>query len=171
MASSDEESAKVDTSTEKQVTFTAAQRIAELNDIDQSLATLLSAAAEAVGILANTGTEGTSSSTPEDQEHRFQEASQTYFATLSSIEVGLKRQVYALEEAGLIQPGEERDTRKGRVVTKRHEEVTDGLFDSSWLNAMADNGVQQRYKRQLLDEAKEFLSDEKAGTGATKDSG
>lgn len=149
-----------------QTAFTPAQRVAELNEIDRSLTTLLASASEAVGVLANARNGNAIASKYEAQEKIFQRASSTYFATLSSIEVGLKRQVYALEEAGLIQPGEERDAKKGKAVLERP--VTGagvGQLDSSWLNAMANNGVQDGLQREILKEAKEFLSAAKGGNG------
>ena len=149
--------------------LTPAQRIAELNDIDQSLATLLMSASEAIGVLANKRNDAARTSTYGAQEAKFQESSRTYFATLSSIEVGLKRQVYALEEAGLIQPGEERDNKKARaIIDRRDDGGGHGPLDSSWLNARADNGVQDGLERQILAEAKQFLATEKNKAGSNR---
>ena len=37
-----------------------------------------------------------------------------------------------------------------------------GPLDPSWLNAMADNGVEEGLKKELLEEVKTFLADSKA---------
>ena len=156
-------------------TFTPAQRIAELNEIDQSISTLLSAASDAISILSNSP-----SSEAQEQALRnpslarsaFTDAASTYFSTLSSIEVRLRRQVYALEEAKLIKPGDENDARKGRKFggdtgTTR---VGGGPLDPSWLNARASDKVETEMKRELLAQAKTFVeqSERNADKGQTK---
>jgi hypothetical protein len=152
--------------------FDPADRIAELNQIDQSISTLLSAASDAIGILSN-------SPSSETQEHAlrnsssarsaFSEAASTYFSTLSSIEVRLRRQVYALEEAELIKPGDEKDTRRGRALggDSGTTRVGGGLLDPSWLNARASDSVGAGMKKELLGRAREFvqrLNEEEAAT-------
>ena len=88
--------------TSSTISFTPAQRIAELNEIDHSISTLLSAASEAIGILSNSSnpeTAGNGLRNSSTARTAFTNAASTYFSTLSSIEVRLRRQVYALEEA------------------------------------------------------------------------
>lgn len=139
-------------------TPTPAQRIAELNAIDRSVSGLLEAASEAVGILANKRDEKTPFATLEAQQARFAKAADTYFSTLSSIEVGLRRQVYALEEAGLVQEGQEKDARRAKSSEGGFETATGGgPLDPSWLNARADKGIEYKLERELVDQAKEFL--------------
>jgi len=142
--------------------FPPATRIAELNEIDGSITTLLAAASDAIAILSN-------QPSSEAQERALQNASsarsaltaatETYFSTLSSIEVGLRRQVYALEEANLIRPGDDRDTRRGRALGSDSgiTKVGGGPLDPSWLNARASDKVGAGMKRELLAQARAFV--------------
>ena len=139
--------------------FAPSDRIAELNDIDQSISDLLASAAEAVGILSNSTQNVTPSpKTLTAAQTRFTRASSAYFSTLSAIEVRLRRQVYALEEAGLIAPGDEKDEKAGRAIgSGTLGRSGGGPLDPSWLNARADNGVDFALQRELVDQAKDFL--------------
>ncbi|OCT45701.1 hypothetical protein CLCR_01734 [Cladophialophora carrionii] len=142
--------------------FTPATRIAELNDIDRSVSTLLSAASDAIAILSNA---------PSSEKHEaalrnatsaraaFSTAAETYFSTLSSIEVRLRRQVYALEEAELIRPGDEKDARRGRAPGGDNNlvRVGGGPLDPSWLNARASDTVGVGMKKELLAQAREWV--------------
>ena len=143
-------------------TFTPATRLAELNDIDRSVSTLLSAAADAVAILSN------SCVAPKDENSlrnttsaraAFSTAAETYFSTLSSIEVRLRRQVYALEEAELVKAGDERDARRGRALGGNAglARVGGGPLDPSWLNARASDQVGTGMKRELLAQARGWI--------------
>jgi len=147
-------------------TFTPAARIAELNDIDRSISTLLSAASDAIAILSNqASTEKHEAALRSSASARaaFSDAAETYFSTLSSIEVRLRRQVYALEEADLIKPGDDKDAQKGRKLggDSGLTRVGGGPLDPSWLNARASNGIAAGMKKELLLHAREFV--ERAG--------
>ncbi|KAJ9617740.1 uncharacterized protein PV06_01666 [Exophiala oligosperma] len=149
--------------------FSPADRIAELNEIDTSIATLLSAASEAIGILSNQPTseaQAKALQNPEAARSAFTTAADTYFSTLSSIEVRLRRQVYALEEANLIRPGDERDSRRGRAIggDSSLTKVGGGPLDPSWLNARASDKVGAGMKRELLSRAREFVERADQGT-------
>ncbi|ETN44648.1 uncharacterized protein HMPREF1541_10318 [Cyphellophora europaea CBS 101466] len=138
--------------------FTAAQRIAELNEIDQSVSGLLASAAEAIGVLANKRDENTPFATFEAQQDKFARAADAYFSALSFIEVRLKRQVYALEEAGLIQEGQDKDAKRAKTNEGGFDPANGGgPLDPSWLNARADDSVEFKMERELLDQAKSFL--------------
>ncbi|EXJ93543.1 hypothetical protein A1O1_01935 [Capronia coronata CBS 617.96] len=142
--------------------FTPASRIAELNQIDQSISTLLSAASDAVSILSNTPASETLRQdlrTAESARSAFTAAAEAYFSNLSSIEVRLRRQVYALEEAELIRPGNERDTRRGRTLGGDSElpRVGGGPLDPSWLNARATDKVGASMRQELLAQARDFV--------------
>jgi hypothetical protein len=145
-------------------TYTPSGRIAELNDIDKSVSELLSSAAEAVGLLSNS----TQNVTPVPKtlaaaQARFTKASSTYFSTLSAIEVRLRRQVYALEEAGLIEEGTEKDAKAGRSLGSTDvARRGGGALDPSWLNARADTSVELKMRKELLERQKQFLERMKA---------
>lgn len=139
--------------------FTPSDHIAELNGIDKSISDLLSSASEAIGILSNDAEVVPSAPrTLASAQARFTQASSTYFATLSDIEVRLRRQVYALEEAGLIEPGEEKDAKAGRALgASSTGRGGVGPLDPSWLNARADNGVDFAMRKGLVSQTKDFL--------------
>ncbi|KAL2415360.1 hypothetical protein ABEF91_005093 [Exophiala dermatitidis] len=144
------------------LSFTPATRIAELNEIDQSISTLLSAAADAVGILSG-ARPSQSQEKPlgdiESARSAFTAAAETYFSTLSSVEVRLRRQVYALEEANLIRPGTDRDARRGRALggDSGLNKAGGGPLDPSWLNARATDKVGLKKKQELLAQARDFI--------------
>lgn len=74
----------------------------------------------------------------------------------------LRRQVYALEEAGLIPVGDERDTRRGRTLNDEDGAVRrggGGPLDPSWLNARASEGVEVGMRRDVLERGKELLAE------------
>ncbi|EXJ91568.1 hypothetical protein A1O3_00116 [Capronia epimyces CBS 606.96] len=142
--------------------LTPANRIAELNQIDHSISTLLSAASDAVGILSNSPTSEAQRNelkTLESARSAFTAAAEIYFSTLSSIEVRLRRQVYALEEAELIRPGNDRDAKRGRALggDSGLTRVGGGPLDPSWLNARATDKVGTSMRRELLAQAREFV--------------
>ncbi|KIW68186.1 hypothetical protein PV04_04147 [Phialophora macrospora] len=143
--------------------LTPAARIAELNDIDRSVSTLLSAASDAIAILSNSPStkkkQDSALRNAESARAAFSTAAETYFSTLSSIEVRLRRQVYALEEAGLIRPGDEKDARRGRAAGGDNNlaRVGGGPLDPSWLNARASDKVGVGMKKELLAQAREWV--------------
>jgi len=144
------------------ITLTPAERIADLNEIDQSISILLKAASDAVEILSNSPSPDSSVNTVRSSSAArtaFTNAASTYFSTLSSIEVRLRRQVYALEEAELIRPGDEADARKGRKFTgdTGTSRVGGGPLDPSWLNARASSKVAESMKQELLSRSRDFV--------------
>ena len=78
----------------------------------------------------------------------------------------LRRQAYALEEAGLIAAGTERDAKRGRAVADDNQKVTGGgPLDTSWLNAQASKTVERGMDRQIWTQAREIA--EKIEIGKT----
>lgn len=62
----------------------------------------------------------------------------------------LRRQVYALEEAGLIALGEGRDTKSGQTLgTDERGAIAGGPLDVSWLNARASDAVGKSMEKEL----------------------
>ncbi|KAI5307672.1 hypothetical protein KEM55_007704 [Ascosphaera atra] len=85
--------------------FTAAERIQQLNEIDKDVTKLLSSASSAIGTLTKASPSDKDASTPDTLENRkaaFTSATSEYLALLSSVDVRLRRQVYALEEASIV---------------------------------------------------------------------
>ncbi|KAL9055368.1 MAG: hypothetical protein Q9162_003565 [Coniocarpon cinnabarinum] len=78
----------------------------------------------------------------------FSEHNRTYLHTLQGIQARLRRQAYALEEAGIV-------AAKG-AKTSRDQIGTVGGFDVGWLNSRRDE-VGWRKEGELWREAKEML--------------
>ncbi len=117
------------------------------------MASLLQSAGAAIQVLANAAPESTSTSPSSlsAQQDAFAQHTSTYFSALSSIEVRLRRQVYALEEAGLIAPDVDRDTKRGQILgsEERGAVIAGGPLDVSWLNARASNAVEKQREKEL----------------------
>ncbi|KAI9681463.1 MAG: hypothetical protein M1817_002747 [Caeruleum heppii] len=85
------------------VTFTSSERIKQLNDIDKDITTLLRSAGEAIRALTTSPTtQEPSTSSLSSHKTAFTASTASYFRLLSSIDVRLRRQIYALEEAAII---------------------------------------------------------------------
>ena len=132
-------------------------------------ASLLRSAGQAIQVLANLPSAESTQPTLESQKAAFVEHSSSYFDTLSSIEVRLRRQVYALEEAGLVAPGEERDAKRGRAFGSEevHRAVGGGPLDSSWLNARVNKSVEEGMERELWSRARALAEKTQQGRAGT----
>ncbi|KMU78131.1 hypothetical protein CISG_06972 [Coccidioides immitis RMSCC 3703] len=134
--------------------FSAADRIEQLNEIDRDATKLLRAAGFAVQALTNIplsngGTKDShspsSKSALEAHQEAFKAASSQYFALLSSIDVRLRRQVYALEEASIIRPETTTKTAEGSGTAAFNP------LETSWLNIPANTTsgrIKKRSSRQ-----------------------
>ncbi|WEW58777.1 hypothetical protein PRK78_004245 [Emydomyces testavorans] len=165
--------------------FSAADRIQQLNEIDQDVAKLLRAAGLAIQALTNTPlpTDNTlqdpsfrpGMSALESHKAAFKAASSQYFALLSSIDVRLRRQVYALEEASVVRP---------ESAVKTGEGVGAGAFnplETSWLNTRKDTVGKDKeaelwadakaYAMKLRSMGADSLSGTQNGGGDTKNMG
>ncbi|KAJ6037392.1 hypothetical protein N7540_001671 [Penicillium herquei] len=146
------------------VTFSSADRIRQLNDIDQDVAKLINSAGLAIQALSNASPD--SSSTTHDgslQAHKtqFKEATAQYFALLSSIDVRLRRQVYALEEASVLGPDSNSRTGEttGAGTTGTGGPGSGGAanpLDISWLNSRKDT-VGKDKEAELWASARRFV--------------
>ncbi|KAL4967960.1 mediator of RNA polymerase II transcription subunit 11 [Aspergillus stella-maris] len=141
--------------------FTSADRIRQLNDIDKDVAKLIHSAGLAIQALTNaklpnTNTNSstassTASNTLDSHKTHFKEATSQYFALLSSIDVRLRRQVYALEEASILAPDSVAPTRGGEGSGG-----ASGTLDVSWLNSRKDT-VGKEKEAELWRAAREFV--------------
>ncbi|CAK7207764.1 hypothetical protein SEUCBS139899_010577 [Sporothrix eucalyptigena] len=104
--------------------FTLAERFQQLAEIDNPLST----PADTAGAnLANTDTEA--------QVAVFKEAMDSFLTTLHSVDVRLKRQIWGLEEAGIISLKES----KASGVSLEPNGVGDiGNLDVGWLNSRSN---------------------------------
>ncbi|KAJ5807909.1 hypothetical protein N7474_009178 [Penicillium riverlandense] len=138
-----------------QPTFTSADRIRQLNEVDKDVAELIHSAGLAIQALTNAEPDASNPSAAvpdgslESHKTQFKEATARYFALLSSIDVRLRRQVYALEEADVLAPepaaragdttsaGAGAGTGVGATATATGDGEGDPL-DISWLNSRKD---------------------------------
>ncbi|KAJ5245845.1 hypothetical protein N7468_000828 [Penicillium chermesinum] len=144
--------------------LSSADRIRQLNDIDQDVAKLIHSAGIAIQALTN--------ARPEDSAHdgslqshktQFKQATEQYFALLSSIDVRLRRQVYALEEATVLAP--ETASRTGDTVgasggagagPAAASGTAANPLDVSWLNSRKDT-VGKDKEAELWAGARQFM--------------
>lgn len=140
------------------VEVTPEERINELNDIDQDVSKMLRSVSAAIGVLGENN-QHTRNPTLEDAQDEFKTHADSFYATLASIAVRLRRQAYALEEAGLIEEGTRLDAQRATSMiedTSRRGDG-DGMLDSSWLNARAKDTTGKALRAETISQLKEFL--------------
>ncbi|PYI00002.1 hypothetical protein BO71DRAFT_437113 [Aspergillus ellipticus CBS 707.79] len=143
-------------SRERDHTFSSADRIRQLNEIDQDVAKLIHSAGLAIQALTNARAgESPTANSLESHKARFKEATSQYFALLSSIDVRLRRQVYALEEASILAP--DTASRAGDLQAAGGSAVgASNPLDVSWLNSRKDT-VGKDKEAELWAVAREFV--------------
>lgn len=175
--------------------FSASDRIKQLNNIDKDVAKLLQSAGLALKALtkpmASAPAEGLPSQpvSPEQQRESFTAATSQYFALLSSVDVNLRRQIYALEEAEILpaevvtkglptslavssasQANSPNASSLGTGGGAKGVIIGGGLgnLDVGWLNSRNDN-VGKEMNAELWAEAERFVSKlEKRKLGADR---
>ncbi|KAF2765565.1 hypothetical protein EJ03DRAFT_205371 [Teratosphaeria nubilosa] len=140
--------------------FTPADRIRELNGVNEEVASILTHAGNAIAANAPHAEQG------EDVDARkraMEEHIQTFLVTLQSATTKLKRNVYALEEAGIIQPeattmqlpSSTAATGRGAQSAAQVEKITNGgmgNLDIGYLNSRG-NQVGAEKEAELMEEA------------------
>ncbi|OBT99813.1 hypothetical protein VE01_02035 [Pseudogymnoascus verrucosus] len=132
--------------------LTKAERIKQLNEIDQSITKLLESAGLAVKTL--TSINSPSETTSASRREAFTAATDTYLKDLHSVDVRLKRQIKGLDDAGVIkaEPETEEEGDKG----KQAPETKNGAVDVGWLNTRS-NKVGRDMEAELWEKARIFL--------------
>ncbi|KAH9995863.1 mediator complex, subunit Med11 [Xylariaceae sp. FL0662B] len=152
------------------VPFTKAERIQQLGDIDRNIVSLLRSTARAVETLGKkeAHSKDTAMAGNDDQSQVFQDSMNDFLRTLRAVNVGMKRQIWGLEEAGIISASkkESQSTKDegGEVQIAGHrngpiEPDGDGKIgglDVGWLNSRSDK-VERDMEATLWDEAETFL--------------
>lgn len=127
----------------------------------QDVAKLIHSAGLAVQALTNARSNDSPSATAtadtslDSHKSRFKEATSQYFALLSSIDVRLRRQVYALEEASVLAPDSASRTGEGGAAGGGGAGAANPL-DISWLNSRKDT-VGKDKEAELWAAAKGFV--------------
>ncbi len=158
-----------------------ADRIRELSAINADIPAMLEAAAKAINALTNTSStnsrgdsddtemeNGGNSTTMEQRKEAFTEHTKAYYTTLQAIVARLRRQTYALEEAGIIAaeapkalPSNANKNQAGAAPVKESEKITNGglgNLDIGWLNSRG-NKVGAEKENELVEEAKQLLEE------------
>ncbi|CAK1359153.1 unnamed protein product [Cercospora beticola] len=173
-------------------TFTPEERIDELSEINQDVSKLVTSAGQAIHALTNrplnlyaSGDDedeqmaGTNNDTVEDRKAQFKDNTESFFTHLQSIFVMLRRQTYALEEAGIITPdplalpeqpkpvqAPAQSTPRGFAPVPKEQQLDPerikngglGHLDIGWLNSRG-NKVGAEKEAELVQEAKALLED------------
>ncbi|KAL3454741.1 mediator complex protein-domain-containing protein [Aspergillus insuetus] len=149
--------------------FTSADRIRQLNEIDKDVAKLIHSAGLAIQALTNARSDDLSTADTSLDSHkaRFKEATSQYFALLSSIDVRLRRQVYALEEASILAP--DSSSRSGDLAgAGAGASNVSNPLDVSWLNSRKDT-VGKEKEAELWAAAREFVQQMEQAQSGDKD--
>ncbi|KAI0598844.1 mediator complex, subunit Med11 [Biscogniauxia sp. FL1348] len=161
------------------VPFTKAERIQQLGDIDRNIARLLKSTAQAIqGLVKNDSPDGDAIMTEEDQGTQgtqgtqsqvFQKSMDDFLRTLRAVNVGMKRQIWGLEEAGIItlskkdsQSVREENGEVQMVTTRSGPLEPDGNgkiggLDVGWLNSRS-NKVERDMEAHMWDEAEAIMN-------------
>lgn len=141
--------------------FTKAERIQQLNDIDKSITELLKSAGLALKALS--ASQYTPETPIDDRKQAFQSASESYFSTLQSLDVGLRRQILGLEESDIL-PADKAKKDKlvnefGKTGPEAQSTLADGgmgKLDIGWLNSRSGR-VGRDMEAELWEKARTFL--------------
>ncbi|RDL40771.1 Uncharacterized protein BP5553_00750 [Venustampulla echinocandica] len=160
--------------------FTKAERIQQLNDIDKSITQLLQSA----GLALKTLTSAQSASRTSERREAFETASNAYLRALRTVDVGLKRQIYGLEEADII-PAEKTKAKgkqtddgpamgSARATVPTEATVAEGgmgKLDIGWLNSRSGR-VERDMEAELWGKARGFVEGlEGSQNGLSNDAG
>lgn len=167
-------------------TSSPADRIRELSDINAEVAEMLQSAGKAINSLTDrplpagngdTAMEnGSDVASFEKRKEAFSQNTEAYYTHLQAIVARLRRQAYALEEAGIIAP--EAPTLAGNTQQRQAvqgaqrgqapaasgqetERITNGglgSLDVGWLNSRG-NKVGLEKENELIDDAKRLLEE------------
>jgi hypothetical protein len=144
--------------------FTLEENISQLNAIDKSMVQLMNHAATALGALT-TPASPDDSSPPASiesaaQKEAFRQATDTFLSTLHSIDVRMKRQILALEEAGIVNLSSS-GPRQGRNTSTKPSLKPNGVgaignLDVGWLNSRGTK-VERDMELELWKRSRELL--------------
>ncbi|KAL7907884.1 mediator complex domain-containing protein [Trichoderma velutinum] len=150
------------------VPFTLEENIHQLNSIDRSIVQLMNHTATALGALTTPASSDDSnlSASVEStaQKEAFREATDTFLDTLHSIDVRMKRQILALEEAGIVNLSS--GPRQGHNTAVKPSLKPNGMgaignLDVGWLNSRSTK-VERDMELELWKRARELLEKDEA---------
>ncbi|KAK7755144.1 hypothetical protein SLS62_002959 [Diatrype stigma] len=148
------------------VPFTTAERMQQLGQIDKDIAELLRSASKAIEALGKKEAEGGNAAVPEANPNKVFEGSMNDFIRgLRRVNVGMKRQILGLEEAGIISLRKDEGVTTDSQGTSSHQprlepdgEGKIGGLDVGWLNSH-NSQIEQQTAAELWSETEAFLQD------------
>ncbi|KAI1390519.1 mediator complex protein-domain-containing protein [Hypoxylon trugodes] len=152
------------------VPFTKAERIQQLGEIDRGIVSLLRSAGAAIQTLGTQQAQGEDTIMTEDkgqQSQVFQDSLNEFLRTLRTVNVGMKRQIWGLEEAHIIsldkesqnvrdEGGESQGASHRNAPLKPDGDGKIGGLDVGWLNSRSDK-VERDMEADLWKEAELYL--------------
>ncbi|CAN8095627.1 unnamed protein product [Discula destructiva] len=166
--------------------FTRAERMGRLAEIDQDIVSLLSLSGKAIQSLGHQPqTANRTEPTPQasdEQTQTFQDTMDKFLTTLHKIDVRMKREIFALEEAGIVTidkvKSKDDEDPADQQVSKASLEPNGmgmvGNLDVGWLNSRS-NQVEREMEAELWTNTRKALEnlarDAGAGAGAGADLG
>lgn len=151
--------------------FTVEENIQQLNSIDKRIVELMKHTSTALNSLTTptVGEDSPNSQTatldPAAQKAAFKQATDSFVTTLHGIDVHLKRQIMALEEAGIINlSAADKQPQTGPNATTKPSLRPNGVgtvgnLDVGWLNSRSTR-VERDMEAELWGQAKSLLERE-----------
>lgn len=148
--------------------FTVEENIHQLNAIDKSIVQLMNHTAIALNALtftpsssdANPTTDPSSDSLdPDAKKEAFRSATNSFLTALHNIDVRMKRQIFALEEAGIVNLSNmpRQDAAPATKASLKPNGLGSvGNLDVGWLNSRSTK-VERDMEAELWDKARKFL--------------
>ncbi|KAI9893595.1 MAG: hypothetical protein M1814_006391 [Vezdaea aestivalis] len=157
-----------------QPSFTTADRIDQLNAIDKDIVQLLQSAGNTVAALTPGLNGDDKDFTFEGHQAAVLKPAKAYLATLDSTRTRLRRQIMALEEAGIISAEAplrlSMSASQNTSTSQEKEKMGEGglgKLDVGWLNSR-DDRVERGMERELWEKAHAFVQEHKASKADDK---
>ncbi|KAI0095934.1 mediator complex, subunit Med11 [Daldinia grandis] len=153
------------------VPFTKAERMNQLSEIDQNIVSLLRSTAQAIQTLGRQQSQGEDTIMAGDKDQQsqvFQSSMNDFLRSLRTVNVGMKRQIWGLEEEHIIslenkdapntrdEGGEAQGAGNRNTPIKPDGDGKIGGLDVGWLNSRSDE-VERGMETDLWAEAESFL--------------
>ncbi|PNS21375.1 hypothetical protein CAC42_1154 [Sphaceloma murrayae] len=150
-----------------QPSISPAERIRDLSSINADVPTLLASASGAIKALTGDPADSASQDHPREpslqsSKEAFTSNANTYFTTIQAIMARLRRQAYALEEAGILAAETPALSSGARVQGIEEERLVNGglgNLDIAWLNSRVGGGGLEK-ESEVLEEAKNLAEEE-----------
>jgi len=146
--------------------FTVQENIQQLNQLDKSIVQLMNHVATSLNAVSVPSDGDESRKTeidPTKQKEALHQSADDFLDTLHSVDVRMKRQIMALEEAGIVDlsgpPKQGEVSAVGKAKLKPNGMGSVGSLDVGWLNSRGSK-VERDMEAELWGKAKDFLEKE-----------